>query len=272
MSSRLRLLPVLMLSAALLLGLKVVGLGNGLDAVTGFALAYAEEGGAMEKDAAAGGESMEPAMEESADAKTGEMAAGETMAGEMMAGEMADGVVVKGADGMPLNAGGEFTPSKLQVLKNLSERRKELEARARELDMRERLISAAEKRVGDRFKELEAVEEKIAAHFGKKDDETKMRVEGLVKMYSAMKPKDAARIFERLDMDVLLQLANMMNERKMAAIMAEMDPVTAQELTVEIALPKPLPAELQEMAAQFEKTAPAMKAQMEDKDAKSAEN
>ena len=267
MSNRLRLLPVLMLSAALLLGLKVMGLDDSLNALSGFALAYAEESGAMEKEAMAGkgeGEAMEGGVMES-----GAMEAGGEMAKDSMAG---DAMQVTTPQGDVMNPAAEFTPSKLQVLKNLSERRKELEERARELDMRERLISAAEKRVGERFKELEAVEEKIAAHLGKKDDETKMRVEGLVKMYSAMKPKDAARIFERLDMDVLLQLANMMNERKMAAIMAEMDPVTAQELTVEIALPKPLPAELQEMAAQFEKTAPMMEAEMEDGEGKRAAN
>ena len=187
MSNRLRLLPVLMLSAALLLGLKVMGLDDSLNALSGFALAYAEESGAMEKEAMAGkgeGEAMEG----------GAMEAGGEMAKDSMAG---DTMQVMTPQGDVMNPAAEFTPSKLQVLKNLSERRKELEERARELDMRERLISAAEKRVGERFKELEAVEEKIAAHLGKKDDETKMRVEGLVKMYSAMKPKDAARIFER---------------------------------------------------------------------------
>ena len=58
---------------------------------------------------------------------------------------------------------------------------------------------------------------------------------GLVAMYEAMKPKDAAKIFNNLEMDVLLRLAKVINPRKMAPILAEMDPPRAQELTVQMA-------------------------------------
>lgn len=229
MKARLRLLPTLMACAAALCVVKVAGLSEHAERfLPGFAPAYAQETAAPEEaEAAASGDA--------ADADEAVDAAPEGQAGN--------------ADVQMM---GKTPPSaKEEVLQKLSKRRSEIEAFARELEMRERLVEAAERRVNERFKELEEVEEKIAAHFGKQDEETKMRVEGLVKMYSAMKPKDAARIFERLDMDVLLQLAEAMNERKMAAILAEMDPVTAQELTLEIALPRPLPGDLQDVAARF---------------------
>ncbi|MGK2739295.1 MotE family protein [Tepidicaulis sp. LMO-SS28] len=234
MKARLRLLPTLMVCAAALCAVKVAGMSEHAERfLPGFAPAYAQEAAAAED----------------AEAAAPEDAAGE--AGET-ADAAPDGEAAAEAGNADVQMMGKAPPSaKEEVLQKLSQRRSEIEAFARELEMRERLVEAAERRVNERFKELEEVEEKIAAHFGKQDEETKMRVEGLVKMYSAMKPKDAARIFERLDMDVLLQLAEAMNERKMAAILAEMDPVTAQELTLEIALPRPLPGDLQDVAARF---------------------
>ena len=50
-----------------------------------------------------------------------------------------------------------------------------------------------------------------------------------------MKAKDAAAVFEKLDTDVLLALLERMNERRMGAILAAMDPLRAQEVTVALA-------------------------------------
>ena len=48
-------------------------------------------------------------------------------------------------------------------------------------------------------------------------------------MYENMKPKDAARIFERLDMKILVDVATEINPRKMADILAQMTPDLAEK-------------------------------------------
>lgn len=57
----------------------------------------------------------------------------------------------------------------------------------------------------------------------------------LVKVYERMKPKQAARIFEELDMKVILQVARRMKEANVAQILAAMDPVKARDITARIA-------------------------------------
>jgi flagellar motility protein MotE (MotC chaperone) len=57
----------------------------------------------------------------------------------------------------------------------------------------------------------------------------------IVAMYEVMKPKDAAKIFNNLDMEVLVRVSTAMQPRKMAPILAEMDAARAQELTVSMA-------------------------------------
>jgi len=66
-------------------------------------------------------------------------------------------------------------------------------------------------------------------------DGTESQYQSLVKIYENMKPKDAARIFEQLEMAVLIPVVERMKERKTAPILAKMDPVKAQAITVELA-------------------------------------
>jgi flagellar motility protein MotE (MotC chaperone) len=56
-----------------------------------------------------------------------------------------------------------------------------------------------------------------------------------VAMYETMKAKEAATIFNQLDMPVLLRVTRAMNPRKMAPILARMDPMRAKSLTAGLA-------------------------------------
>jgi flagellar motility protein MotE (MotC chaperone) len=62
-----------------------------------------------------------------------------------------------------------------------------------------------------------------------------------------MKAKDAAKIFDRLDLKILVEVATLINPRRMSDILAQMQPDMAQQLTVELAARSPAknaPAEL----------------------------
>ena len=50
-----------------------------------------------------------------------------------------------------------------------------------------------------------------------------------------MKPKDAARVFDRLEMTVLIEIASQIAPRKMSDILGLMQPEAAERLTVELA-------------------------------------
>jgi flagellar motility protein MotE (MotC chaperone) len=133
-------------------------------------------------------------------------------------------------DGAALPSGAERA-----ILERLAQRREELDTRGRELDIRENLIKAAEKRIDARLAELKEVEARIVAETQQKDDAEAARLKGLVTMYENMKARDAAKIFDRLEMPVLLQMASQINPRQMAEILAQMSPDMAQRLTVEMA-------------------------------------
>ena len=148
--------------------------------------------------------------------------------------------------------------AEVDVLTSLSKRRAELDQRAQSLDMQANLIAAAEKRVDDKIASLKDLEAQMKNLLGQRDAAEQAQLTALVKTYSSMKPADAARIFNSLDEAVELNVAAQMKADVLGAIMAKMQPDSAQKLTVRLANrlkmpepppPTPTPAPPQQMAA-----------------------
>jgi flagellar motility protein MotE (MotC chaperone) len=127
------------------------------------------------------------------------------------------------------------SPAERAILERLQERRRELDERASELDVRQSLIEAAEKRLQEKLKEIEATEARINEALKKKEEMETARLKSLVTMYENMKAKDAAKIFDRLDIKLATEVANQINPRRMSDILAQMSPDAAERLTVELA-------------------------------------
>ncbi|MDI3468291.1 MAG: Flagellar motility protein MotE, a chaperone for MotC folding [Pseudolabrys sp.] len=121
------------------------------------------------------------------------------------------------------------------ILSSLQGRREQLDQRSRELDMRESLLKAAEKRLEARVAELRGMEARIKGAETKRSEDNANRFKGIVAMYEAMKPKDAARIFDGLDQRILVEVATHMKPQAMSAILAQMKSENAERLTVELA-------------------------------------
>jgi len=140
-----------------------------------------------------------------------------------------------GAAARPEEAPPQVLPAERAILERLQSRRQELEARAREIDIRESLLKAAEKRIESKIEEVKAVEARISAASSQKNEAESTRLKNIVTMYEGMKPKDAAKVFDRLEMSVLLDIATQIAPRKMSDILGLMVPEAAERLTVEMA-------------------------------------
>ena len=140
-----------------------------------------------------------------------------------------DGTVVYPEQTQPVSA------SERAILERLQSRRQELEARAREIDIRESLLKAAEKRIESRVEELKGVESRISTATEQKSEADAARFKGIITMYEGMKPKDAAKVFDHLEMPVLIQIASQIAPRKMSDILGLMSTEAAERLTVELA-------------------------------------
>ena len=98
-----------------------------------------------------------------------------------------------------------------------------------------------EARIDAKMTQLKALQTRISALLGQRDAAQEKQLASLVKTYSAMKPKDAARIFDSLSDQVLVPVAAEMKSDVLAPVLAAMNPEQAQKLTVRLANKLTLP-------------------------------
>jgi flagellar motility protein MotE (MotC chaperone) len=128
-----------------------------------------------------------------------------------------------------------ISPAELRIIQSLSTRRKELDARDADFSTTLPLMVAAEQKLDAKVQALNAIKGEIQAMLGQVDAKSKAETDRLVAVYSAMRPREAAAVFNTLSDDVRLPVAAAMRPRGLAAILAQMPPAKAQELTEKLA-------------------------------------
>jgi len=201
--SKVRLFPLLIIVAVLSLSLRVIDIYSGINLIGETALA-------QDADATEEAETMQ------ADQPT------ETTAEREQARRAP--IVV----GLP-------DSEEMEIIMQLRQRRELLENRERNLNLQGQLLASTEKRIDDKILQLQTLEVKIKEHLRLFDEREDGQLKSIVEVYEKMKPKDAAPRFERLDIQIQLDLVTRMKAAKVAALMEKMSPKAATDLTKELA-------------------------------------
>ena len=216
----LRLIPTLIFAAVLLLGLRVGALWEGLTATeTGIGVARS-----LAKSAE---ESKKDAAETAEDAGAPDKADPSPAVDE-------DGkriVKARAIETDPVL----FTKSEVKLLQDLANRRANLDTREKALDDRAAVLKAVEDRIDAKMAALKETQTRIKDLLAEYDDKEAEKIRNLVKIYEGMKPKAAARIFNKLEMEVLLRVVAKMRSNKSAPVLAAMDADLARAVTLELA-------------------------------------
>jgi flagellar motility protein MotE (MotC chaperone) len=128
-----------------------------------------------------------------------------------------------------------ISDSEKALLQQLRQRNQQLDAREKAVAARESILAAAEEKLNQRVAELQVLQQKLEAMDAARKQRQDASWQGLVKLYADMKPRQAAQIFDDLDMPVLLEVVDRMDERKAAAILAAMQPERARDITARLA-------------------------------------
>ncbi len=214
--SRFRLLPITLFAASLMLTVKLGDIWDGLDNIVDTSISITEANAQPEAE-------QDPAAPEpETDPQAETMPPPEPNAPDL-----------SHASGPDLTQ--MISPTHIQLLDQLAERRNTLNTWEQQITQRDALLKAAETRIDQKINELKGMQASLDSLIKVYDEQQDGQIRSLVKIYENMKPKDAARIFQELDMQTLLLVAERMKERKLAPIMAQMNPGKAKEVTVELA-------------------------------------
>ncbi len=129
----------------------------------------------------------------------------------------------------------KYNQIELDLLQNLAQRRDALDVREKELVVKEKTLEATEQRITSRIDEMKKLQVEVKGLIETYKKHQDSDVKSLVKIYENMKPVDAAVIFNELDMTILLSVIDAMSERKVAPVLAAMDPKRAKDVTEELA-------------------------------------
>ncbi len=123
----------------------------------------------------------------------------------------------------------------MELITQLRQRREALESRSTSLDLQEKLLESTEKRINEKIGQLEVLEDRIKSHLRLFEEKETEQLQSIVSIYETMKPKEAAPRFEALSLQTQLDLVQLMNPRKVAALMEKMTPRKASLLTTKLA-------------------------------------
>ncbi len=132
------------------------------------------------------------------------------------------------------NPNNAFTQSEIMILQELAERREVLDLRAKEIDKRAIQLKVAEDEIDKKLRQLKDYEQKLQKLINEYSQKEQSNIDSLVKLYASMKPKDAARIFNNMDMNITVALLKGMKPSASSAILSQMESEKAQAVTAQL--------------------------------------
>jgi len=123
----------------------------------------------------------------------------------------------------------------IQLLQELQKRRNNLDILEKKLTFKDNLLKNTEYKISQKITELKEIEDRVNSLIDMLTAKNNVRIKSLAKIYENMKPNEAAKIFNELDMTVLLEIIRNMREVKVGPIIAQMNASRAREISLEFA-------------------------------------
>src|SRR5687768_4895557 len=217
---RFRLIPTTIAAAMLFMAVKIVDIARGTEALSEQLFIARVEAGASDPP------SKELPKKETPEAQKADKADAKKPAADVkpMDKEEVDkakGSTVSDTPGTVID--NHLSAVQLELLQKLAERRDELNRWEGDIQLKENILNATEKRINDKILQIEAMKSEVSKMLALYNEKEDAKLKSLVKIYENMKPKDAARIFDEVEMPVLLMVIDKMSEKKVAPILADMD-------------------------------------------------
>lgn len=119
----------------------------------------------------------------------------------------------------------------IHVFIDLAKRDQELRVREQALKKEYLFLRAAETSLDEKLKQFNMLKTDLEKLLKRLDANESKQTADLVRMYEAMKPKQAAAIINKIDLALAVQIIKRMNKKKAAFILAVLDSKRAKDVT-----------------------------------------
>ena len=135
------------------------------------------------------------------------------------------------------------SPETFRMIETIENKNRELKKREEELRIKQTRLEALEAKVR---KDLDKIEKSIfesKEQMGIQDEKTKENVEALIKVYSSMKPEEAANLVEAIDEGLALQIISGMKSKIAGQVLSNLDVKVAKRISENLAGKRDKPSE-----------------------------
>ncbi len=136
------------------------------------------------------------------------------------------------------------SPETFRMIETIENKNRELKKREEELRIKQTRLEALEAKVR---KDLDKIEKSISEskeQMGIQDERTKKNVEALIKVYSSMKPEEAANLVEAIDEGLALQIISGMKSKIAGQVLSNLDVKVAKRISENLAGKRDKPSEM----------------------------
>lgn len=123
------------------------------------------------------------------------------------------------------------TTSVPEMIAHLQRRESELTKKEEQLKQKEEYLSQMEQEVEKKLKELMGLQKEIQAYRAEREESQVAKVRSLAKIYGTMKPKEAAKLLENLEDNLVVEIISTMNATEAANILSNMDVKKAAKIS-----------------------------------------
>ena len=127
------------------------------------------------------------------------------------------------------------SPETFRMIETIESKNRELKKREEELRLKQIRLEALEAKV---MKDLKKIEQSISEskeQLGIQDEKTKENVEALIKVYSSMKPEEAANLVEAIDEGLALKIISGMKSKIAGQVLSNLDVKVAKRISENMA-------------------------------------
>ncbi len=127
------------------------------------------------------------------------------------------------------------SPETFRMIETIENKNRELKKREEELRLKEVRLEALEANIR---KDLEKIEQSISEskeQMGIQDEKTRENVDALIKVYSSMKPEEAANLVEAIDENLALKIISGMKSKIAGQVLSNLDVKVAKRISEKLA-------------------------------------